>query len=152
MRLRRVLWNPKYKEYTWIVRLDTPSEGIWTTYPGRNCTRLPPFTPGCAPPFVFDCRHLYLDARRHLASGCGHLHPAAAHFPPPDIHIWNFDAEWERRRFNFSGRTYPDYLIAAYLDGRAAILHSAAVFSWSFLLFPTDILRYLPPIFWDILL
>ncbi|RVW99285.1 hypothetical protein CK203_030629 [Vitis vinifera] len=31
--------------------------------------------------------------------------------------------------FNFFGRTYPDHLIAAYPNGRAAILHSAAVFS-----------------------
>ena len=44
MRLRRVLWNP-CKEYTQTGRPDTPSEGIRTTYPGRNCTRLPPFTP-----------------------------------------------------------------------------------------------------------
>nr|CAN82334.1 hypothetical protein VITISV_010518 [Vitis vinifera] len=72
MRLRRVIWNP-CKEYTRTVRLDTPSESIRTTYPGRNCTRLPPFTPGCAPPFAPGCvppfapgcRHLDPNVRRH---------------------------------------------------------------------------------------
>ncbi|RVW78530.1 hypothetical protein CK203_049772 [Vitis vinifera] len=75
LKLRRVIWNP-CKEYTRTVRPDTPSEGIRTTYPGRNYTRLPP---------TF-----------HL-----------------DVHVRNSGAGWERRRFNFSGRTYPDHLIAS---------------------------------------
>ena len=43
--------------------------------------------------------------------------------------------------FNFSGYTYPDPLIA--LTWRVFLsVYSVAVFSWSFLIFPTDILRY----------
>ena len=151
MRLRRVLWNPKYKEYTWIVRLDTPSEGIWTTYPGRNCTRLPPFTPGCAPPFVFDCRHLYLDARRHLASGCCHLHPDARRHLHPAVAIYTRmftsgmqEPDGRGGVFNFSGRTYSDHLIASTQMGEqpfCTVLWRSPEASW-----------YLPPIFWDILL
>ena len=54
-------------------------------------------------------------------------------------------------RFNFSGQTYPDPLIA--LTRRVFLsVYSAAVLSWSFLIFLTDILRYFRPIFWDILL
>ena len=104
LKLRRVIWNP-CKEYTRTVRPDTPSEGIRTTYPGRNytrlppfctqlppiCTRLSPFTPECAPPF---CTRL----------------PPTFH---PDVHVQNSGAGWERRRFNFFGRTYPDHLIAS---------------------------------------
>ena len=44
-------------------------------------------------------------------------------------------------RFNFSGQTYPDPLIA--LTRRVFLsVYNATVFSWSFLIFPTDILRY----------
>ena len=44
-------------------------------------------------------------------------------------------------RFKFSGKTYPDPLIA--LTRRVSLsVYSATVFSWSFLIFPTDILRY----------
>ena len=78
----------------------------------RHCTRLPPFAPGC----------LALSTRMFTS---GILKP---------------DRKGER--FNFSGRTYLDHLIAAYPNGRAAILHSAVVFSWSFLIFATDILGY----------
>ena len=44
-------------------------------------------------------------------------------------------------RFNFSSQTYPDPLIA--LTWRVFLsVYSVAVFSWSFLIFSTDILRY----------
>ena len=90
MRLRRVLWNP-CKEYTRTGRPDTPSEGIRTTYPDRNCTRLlpfytrlppictrlPPFTLGCASPFCTRLRRTF----------------------HPDVHIRNSDAGWESSHF-----------------------------------------------------
>ena len=74
--------------------------------------------PGCRH-FIPGCRHLHPDARHHVAPDCHHLHPAVAHFPP---------------RMFTSGIQDS--------DGRAAILHSAAVFSWSFLIFAIDILGY----------
>ena len=44
-------------------------------------------------------------------------------------------------RFNFPSQTYSDPLIA--LTRRVFLsVYSAAVFSWSFLIFPTDFLRY----------
>nr|CAN72593.1 hypothetical protein VITISV_003576 [Vitis vinifera] len=80
------LLSGECKEYIRTGRPDTPSEGIRTTYLGRNSIRL----------------------------------PRTFH---PDVHIRNSDAGWERRRFNFFGRTYSDSLIAPYPNGRAATLH-----------------------------
>ena len=86
---------------------------------------------------------------RHFTPGCAVISFGCGHFPPecaPPFHLGilhpAYDAGWERMRFNFFGRTYPDHLIAVYPDGRAAILHSAAVFSWNFLIFATNILGY----------
>ena len=61
-----------------------------------------------------------------------------ANIPPsPDIS----QPDGRGGRFNFPGQTCPDPLIA--LTRRVFILvYSATVFSWSFLIFPTDILRY----------
>ena len=133
MRLRRILWNP-CKEYTRTGHPDTPSEGIWTTYPGRNCTRLPPFctrlplfTPGCAPPFLYPATAI-----------CTRL-PRTFH---PDVHIRNSVARWERRRFQLLRTDIFGSSNSVYPDGRAAILHSVVAFSWSFLIFATDILGY----------
>ena len=154
MRLRRVIWNPwqsngklrnmksrsfevlchkkiqNVRKYTRTGRPDTPSEGVRIHHWRASGPHIqigvapgcaPPFAPGCTPPF---CTRL----------------PRTFH--PPDVHVRNSGAEWERRLFNFSGRKYPDHLIVVYPDGRAAILHSVAVFSWSFLIFTTDILGY----------
>nr|CAN77263.1 hypothetical protein VITISV_024775 [Vitis vinifera] len=89
MAIERVSLSPgmtlscQYLEYTRTVRPDTPAEGIRTTYPGRNYTRLPPF-----------CTRL----------------PPTFH---PDVHVRNSGAGWKRRRFNFSERMYSDHLIAS---------------------------------------
>ena len=101
MRLRRVLWNP-CKEYTRTRRPDTPLEGIRTTYPGRNCTRLPPFytrlspfTPGCAlpfctrlPPFAPGCALSFCTRLPPFTPGCRALSTRMFTF-------WNSDAGWE---------------------------------------------------------
>ena len=127
MRLRRILWNP-CKEYTRTGRPDTPSEGVRTTYPDRSCTRR------CAA----ICTQMCVAICTWLPS----LHPAAAHFSPRMFTSGIQGPDGRYRCFNFSRWTYPDHLITAYPDGRAAILYSAAVFSWSFLIFATDILGY----------
>ena len=44
--------------------------------------------------------------------------------------------------FNFPGQTYSDLLIELTRRVLQPILHSATVFSWSFQIFATDILRY----------
>ncbi|RVW77824.1 hypothetical protein CK203_054469 [Vitis vinifera] len=93
-RLRRVLWNP-CKEYTRTGCPDTPSEGIWATYPSRNSIRLQP---------------IYTRL------------PCTFH---PDVHIRNSDAGWERRRINLSGQTYPDHLIASTRMGEEPFCTSA---------------------------
>ena len=140
MRLRRVLWNP-CKEYTRTGSPDTPSEAS-----GQH------IRVGIVP----DCRHSHLDARRHLYSTVAIYtwmradiwHPAAAICTRllrtfhPDVHIRNAGAGWERRRFQLLRTDVSGSSDSVYMDGRAAILHSAAVFSWSFLIFATDILGY----------
>ena len=85
--------------------------------------------------------HIRIVGCAAIPPGCRHFTPGA---PPFHLGIWHpaHDDGWERMHFNLSRRTYPDLLIAVYPDGRAAILHSAAVFSWSFLIFATDILGY----------
>ena len=67
--------------------------------------------------------HIRLVGSAAITPGCRHFTPGAPPFHPAH------DAGWERMRFNFSGRTYPDHLIAFYPDGRASIFHSAVVFS-----------------------
>ena len=52
-------------------------------------------------------------------------------------------------RFNFSDQTYLDPLIA-FTRRVFLLVYSAAVFSWSFLVFLTDILRYFRPTSWEI--
>ena len=105
---------------------------------------------------VLDCRHLHPDARRHLyptatiytRMRADIWHPAAAICTRllrtfhPDVHIRNSGAGWERRRFQLLRMEVSGSSDSVYLDGRAAILHSAAVFSWSFLIFATNILGY----------
>ena len=84
-------------------------------------------TPGCRH-FTPGCRH-FTPGCAAIPSDCHHFSPGyAPPFHPGILHPAH-DTGWERMRFNFSGRTYPDHLIAVYPDGRAAILHSAAVFS-----------------------
>ena len=133
MRLRRVLWNP-CKEYTRTGRPNTPSEGIRTTYPDRIytrmcaaiCTRLPLFAPGCASPFALGCRHCIRLLRTSTQMFTSRI----------------LTPDRKGERFNFSGRTYLDPLIAPTRRVSQIILYSVAVFSWSFLIFATDILRY----------
>ena len=70
LKLRRVIWNP-CKEYTRTVRPDTPSEGIQTTYPGRNYTRLQPICTRLPPICTRMCATiLHPDALHHFAPGC----------------------------------------------------------------------------------
>ena len=126
LKLRRVIWNP-CKEYTRTVRLNTPSKGIQTTYPGRICTRLPPICTPTATNLYPVAAILHPDVRRQFVSGCRHLHPdARRHFAPGCRAL--------------STRMFTSGILTS--DGRSAILHSAAVFSWSFLIFATDILGY----------
>ena len=88
---------------------------IQTTHPEFCSTDIPP---GCLTFGIFLCQH---------SIWIFHIRPLT-----PDGRGWHF---------NFSGQTYPDPLIA-YPESFAAILHSVAVFSWSFQIFATDILRY----------
>ena len=94
------------------------------------------FAPGCrhlhrmcAAIFAPSCRHLHPNVRRHF------LHPGCRHcirLPRTSTRMFTsgiLTPDRKGERFNFSGRTYPDHLIAVYPDGRAAILHNAAVFS-----------------------
>ena len=65
-------------------------------------------------------------------------HPA----PSPDISHPALDAGWERRAFQLPRSDISGSSDSAYPKSFAAILHSVAVFSWSFLIFSTDFLRY----------
>ena len=118
LRLRRVLWNP-CKEYTRTERPDTPSEGIRTTYQGRNCTRLPPsctpLPPSCTqlPPSCTrlppSCTRMPPFYTRLLPFTPGCAPPCCTRLPPfaprcralstPDVYIRNSDVKWERRTF-----------------------------------------------------
>ena len=62
------------------------------------------------------------------------FHPDFSH-PAPD-------AGWERRAFQLPRSNISGSSDSAYPESFAAILHSAAVFSWSFQICATDILRY----------
>ena len=100
LKLRRVNWNP-CKEYTRTVRPDTPSEGIQTTYPGRNYTRLPPICTRLPPICTRMCATI--------------LHPAAAHFPPgcscPEFRSRMGEEAFQLLRTDISGSSdsvYPD--------------------------------------------
>ena len=99
-----------------------------------------------------------------IPSGCRHFPPrmyhirnsTAAAIPPGCItsrillrrhstrmfHIRNFDAGWERRAFQLSRSHISRSSDSAYPESFADILHSVAVFSWSFQIFATDIWRY----------
>ena len=57
-------------------------------------------------------------------------------------HIRNSAAEWERRAFQLPRSHISGSSDSTYPENFAAILHSVAVFSWSFPIFATDILRY----------
>ena len=57
---------------------------------------------------------------RHFPPGCSHFTLSVPPFHPGILHPAH-DAGWERMRFNFSGQTYPNHLIAVYPDGRAVI-------------------------------
>ena len=141
---------------------------IRATYPDRICYR-----PDGVDPYSMAARVLLgnpdgVDPNslaRSVSSGRGSLHLAHADGPPyriahstrggiPCVDILHPDisqSDGRGWRFNFSGYTYPDLLIA--LTRRVFLsVYSAAVLSWSFLIFSTDILRYFRPIFWDILL
>ena len=98
------------------------------------------FTPG-APPFhpadaiTSDCRHFHPDV--------SHLEFCCRHIPPGCFISGILTPDGRGERFNFPDQTYPDHLIA--LTWRVSrstfwyiFLHSAAVFSWSFPIFPTD--------------
>ena len=65
-------------------------------------------------------------------------HPA----PSPDMSHPALDAGWERRAFQLPRSDISGSSDSAYPESFAAILHSAVVFSWSFPIFATDILRY----------
>ena len=60
----------------------------------------------------------------------------------PDISHPAPDAGWERRVFQLPWSDISESSDSAYLESFATILHSAAVFSWSFPIFATDIMRY----------
>ena len=64
------------------------------------------------------------------------------HTPSPDISHLTHDARWERRAFQLLRSDTSGSSDNAYPESFAAILHSAAVFSWSFQIFATDILGY----------
>ena len=102
------------------------------------------------------CRHLHPDARRHLHPVAANLHLAAANlhsatanlYPAVAISTRMFTSgiltsDRKGERFNFSGRTYPDPLIAPTRMGEqpfCIVLRCSPEASW-----------YLPPTFWDIL-
>ena len=130
--------------------------GSCTFHPGRNSIRLPPLYTRLTPPF-------------HQAAAA--FHPDVSH---PEIcchhsirmfhirnsgrvmfhilrmfHIRQTYPDGRRVRFNFHDQAYPDPPTALARRVSQPILHSAAVFSWSFPICATDILRYFG-IFWDI--
>ena len=76
------------------------------------------------------------------------FHPDVSHSEssPPTFHSNILhpapDAGWERRAFQLPRSDISGSSDSAYPESFAAILHSAAVFSWSFPICPTDILRY----------
>ena len=114
LRLRRVIWNPwqsngklrNMKSRSFEVLCHKKIQNARTIprqcvrihhrrASGQHirvwiCTWLPPFTPGCTPPF-----------RTRL--------PPTFH---PDVHVRNSGSGWERRRFNLSEQACPDLLIA----------------------------------------
>ena len=65
-------------------------------------------------------------------------------YVPPSLDISHPapDAGWERRAFQLPRLDISGSSNSAYPESLAAILHSAAVFSWSFMIFPTEFLRY----------
>ena len=110
---------------------------------------------------VWDPAH---STRVGIPSGCLHFPPGcitSGILLPPSFHpnvshpefccrrhsiqmyyIRNSDAEWERRAFQLSRSDISGSSDSAHPESFSAILHSAAVFSWSFPICPTDILRY----------
>ena len=90
--------------------------------------------------FAPDCRHLHPDMRRHFHPDvrCHFLHPDCCHcirLPCTSTQMFTsgiLTPDRKGERFNFSGRTYPDPLIAPTRRVSQTILYSAAVFSWSF--------------------
>ena len=126
---------------------------IRTTYPNRICYR-----PGCddheccvllskgvrigerstIPPRCLTSGILF---RRH-STQMSHIQNSSP--PPfhPDISHPAPAAGWERRAFQLPRSDVSESSDSAYPESFAAILHSAAVFSWSFPICSTDILRY----------
>ena len=140
---------PDWGEFFGILKQiqNTRSMGSCTFHPGRNSIRLPPFYTRLLPPFH--------PAAKKLSTRLPPLPLRCRHFPPgcitsgnlltpfhPDVHIRNSDAGWERRTFQLPRSHISRSAYSSYPESFAAILHSARVFSWSFPIVATDIVRY----------
>ena len=79
--------------------------------------------------------------RRH-STRMSHIRNFALPTFHPDISHPTLNAGWERRAFQLPRSDISESSDSAYPQSFAAILHSAAVFSWSFLICATNILRY----------
>ena len=104
-------------------RPDTPSQG-------RVASHIPP---GCLTSGILLRRHS--TRMSHIQKS----YPSTFH---PDILHPVLDAGWERRAFQLPLSNISGSSDSAYPKSFAAILHSAAVFSWSFHIFATNILIY----------
>ena len=103
-------------------------------------TRLPKAFHPATPPFTSSCRHFTFGWRRFHPDV---LHPEiCCHHSTRMYCIWNYDAGWKRRAFQFPQSDISGSADSAHPEDFAAILHSAAVFSWSFPLCATNIFRY----------
>ena len=147
------VWDPAHS-----TRVGIPPGGYQ-----KLSTRLRPLSTRLCLHFTSGCRH--------FTSGCRRFHPDVLH---PEIcchhsirmfhirnsgrvtlhilrmfHIRQTYLDGRIERFNFHDQAYPDPPTALARRVSQPILHSAAVFSWSFPICATDILRYFG-IFWDI--
>ena len=87
-------------------------------------------------------RHHYIRLPSTFHPGCPHSEFCCRRHSTRMFRIWNSDARWERRVFQLSRSHISGSAYSAYPESFAAILHSAAMFSWSFPICATNILRY----------
>ena len=124
------VWDPAHSTRVGITSGCRHYIQLSPLHLGRNYIRLPPLHPAAAtlhPDVIFCCRP---HSTRMFTSGILTAGRERRAFELPRSHI--------------SGSAY-----SAYPESFVAILHSAAMFSWSFPICATSILRYFG-IFWDI--
>ena len=138
-------WSPKQSkiEESSLESLSKSRiQGVWD--PAHLYPVAAIYTPATAS-FIPDCQKLCTSVAA-IYTRLPPLPPGritSRNLPPQMYCIRNSDAGWKRRAFQLPRSDVSGSADSAHLEDFAAILHSAAVFSWSFLICATDIFRYL---------